>query len=505
MLERPLIKITWSLLLMLFCVNSYTQQVRSINILNADHWDFAKVPGQPDIQKLIGNVAFSDSTAIMYCDSAYYYSSNKIDAFSHIRIVQTSGALNITSEVLNYDGSKKLAELHKNVVLNDEDINLRTNAIYYDMRAAVASYNDSAHIVNKGTVITSKHGQYYKMDKSIHFQKNVIIIDPQYKIFSDTVNYGTVSKITEFFGPTHIITDKDSIYCERGWYNTLNENSHLYKNPFIITEGRKIKADTLTYLKSTGFGRAVNNVEIIDTAQNAIIKGNFAIYNPEQKQAIVTDSALLIQISEGDSLFIHADTIRSQKDSTEKYNILKAYYKVRMFRKDLQGKCDSLCYSSVDSTLQFHGSPVLWSDSSQLTAEYILMYMVNKKINRLELKNSAFLISRDDSTKYSQIKGKTMTGYFADGKLTKLVVKGNGQTIHFPKDNNEYTGMNKTSSSDVIIYLKEGKIEDIVLLVKPEGTLFPLKDVLKEDMFLKDFKWQEDKKPLSKEDIFIWK
>jgi sporulation protein YlmC with PRC-barrel domain len=177
-----------------------------------------------------------------------------------------------------------------------------------------------------------------------------------------------------------------------------------------------------------------------------------------------------------------------------------------MFRSDLQGKCDSLTYSTIDSTLQFHGSPVLWSDSSQLTADFIKMYMANKKIDRMELQNTAFLISRDDSTKYTQIKGKNMTGYFKEGKMQKLVVRGNGQTIYYPKDSEDYIGMNKTSSSDVIIYFNdENKVEDIVLLVKPEGTLFPLNEVTNEDMYLKVFNWQEDKKPKKKEDIFVWK
>jgi lipopolysaccharide export system protein LptA len=274
----------------------------------------------------------------------------------------------------------------------------------------------------------------------------------------------------------------------------------------MISEGRKIKADTLTYLKATGYGRGIGNVEMTDTSQNVIVKGNFAVYNPDKKQAVVTDSALMIQVSEGDSLFIHADTIRSDVDTTGEKRILKAYYKVRMFRSDLQGKCDSLTYSTVDSTLQFHGSPVLWSDSSQLTADFIKMYMANKKIDRMELQNTAFLISRDDSTKYTQIKGKNMTGYFKEGKMKKLVVRGNGQTIYYPKDSEDYIGMNKTSSSDVIIYFNdENKVEDIVLLVKPEGTLFPLNEVTNEEMYLKDFNWQEDKKPKKKEDIFVWK
>jgi lipopolysaccharide export system protein LptA len=479
------------------------QQVRTIQILSTN--SLTNLPGKQDVQRLVGNVVLSDSSVTMYCDSAYYYDSNKMDAFSNIRIVQNNGSLNITAELLNYDGNSKLAELHRNVVLVDEDMTLRTQDIYYDLRTGIASYHDSAHITKGQTIITSRKGQYNKNNKTLYFQEMVRINDPQYRILSDTVNYNTVTKVAHFFGPTNILTEKDSIYCEKGWYNTVDESSNLFKRPFVVTDGRKIQADTLIYLKATGYGRAIGNVEMVDTSQNAIIRGNYAVYNPNNEQAVVTDKALLIQVSDGDSLYIHADTIRSDVDSTGEHRILKAYYKVKMFRTDLQGKCDSLSYTSIDSTLQFHGSPVLWSDSSQLTADFIKMYMANKKIDRMELQNSAFLISRDDSAKYTQVKGKNMMGYFQEGKIQKLVVRGNGQTLYFPKDEEDYIGMNKTTSTDVIIYMKENKVEDIVLLVKPEGTLYPLDEVSREDMYLKDFNWQEDKKPKRKEDIFIWK
>lgn len=480
------------------------QNERTILIQHTN--SITNLPGTKDVQRLVGNVIFSDSSVTMYCDSAYYYSSNKMDAFSNIRIVQNTGSLNITADLLNYDGNTKLAELHRNVVLVDEDMTLKTQDIYYDLKTGIASYPDSAHIVKGQTNIKSKKGQYNKNTRVLHFIKDVVITDPQYRLYSDTVDYNTVTKVTYFVGPTNILTDKDSIYCERGWYNTVDESSHLYRNPVVFTEGRKIKADTLTYIKANGFGRAIGNVEMVDTSQNAIIRGNFAIYHPENERALVTDSALLIQVTEGDSLFIHADTIRSDLDSTAKYRILKAFHKVRIFRHDIQGKCDSLCYSSVDSTLQFHGRPVLWSDSSQLTAEFIQMYMVKQKIDRMELRNSAFLISRSDSIKYTQIKGKNMMGYFKDGRIQKLVVKGNGQTIHFLKEekSEDYIGMNKTSSTDVVIYMKNSKPEDIVLILKPEGTLYPMNEISREDMYLKDFIWLEDKKPKRKEDIFKW-
>ena len=57
------------------------------------------------------------------------------------------------------------------------------------------------------------------------------------------------------------------------------------------------------------YGEAFRNVVIEDTTNNLIIKGNYAWYYKEPERFLVTDKAMFIQVSNGDSLFLHADTI----------------------------------------------------------------------------------------------------------------------------------------------------------------------------------------------------
>jgi hypothetical protein len=218
---------------------------------------------------------------------------------------------------------------------------------------------------------------------------------------------------------------------------------------------------------------------------------------------LLTDSALFIYITEDDSLFIHADTLRSEPDSIGGKEF-KLYYKAKLFKSDLQGKCDSMFYSSSDSILRLFREPVLWSEDYQLSADYIEIRIKNRQVNQLYLQRTALIIDQEDSVRYNQVKGKTMTGYFRGNELYKINVFGNGQTIYYAKDKEEIIGVNKAESSDLVIFLTNKRVEEIRFINKPTAVLYPLEMAPKEELLLKDFKWQSSIRPLKKEDIFRW-
>jgi hypothetical protein len=148
---------------------------------------------------------------------------------------------------------------------------------------------------------------------------------------------------------------------------------------------------------------------------------------------------------------------------------------------------------------------IQFSEEHQLTAEHIDLHTAHEKLHYIDLTASSFIISREDSIRFNQIKGRNMIGYFVDNELVRIEVKGNGQTIYFPKDEEELIGVNKAESTDLIIYLEEGKIERIKFIVEPAATLFPPDDLQENELYLGGFIWWDQFRPYSKEDIFVWK
>jgi lipopolysaccharide assembly outer membrane protein LptD (OstA) len=478
---------------------SFSQQPHKINH-DADNMEFDKNLAD-GAYRLLGNVVFRHEGAVMYCDSAYFYSTtNSLDAFNNVHINQ-GDSLNLYGDVLYYDGNTRKARVRKNVKLVSKETNLLTDALDFDLKTNVGYYKTGADIVNGQNELTSWEGYYYSNSKMYFFKDTVIIKNPDYNIYSDSLKYNTISNIAYFLGPTEIISDSNYIYCEDGWYNTETNISLLKDNALLQNPGQTIKGDSLYYERESGYGEGYHNVELVDTEQKIILKGNLATYNQSTEDAMITDRAELIQITDTDSIYIHADTLTSEVD-TSGYKIVKGFYGVKMFKSNLQGKCDSMSYSFSDSIIRLYYEPVLWSDENQLTSEYIEIRTKNNKIDELHLIKLAFIISQEDTVKFNQIKGKDMVCHFKDNELYKVDVNGNGQTIYYPKDKNEVIGVNKAESSDLVIFLKGNEVQDIIFYTKPDATLYPLDKAPQNELRLKDFVWLEKYRPANKEDIF---
>lgn len=580
--------------LLAFSGKTLAQNRKKVEILHCDLLDFnQKIVA--NAQRLLGNVNITVDGAMMWCDSLYSYTNNTVDAFGNVHIVR-GDTLNMYADFINYSGETKLAKARRNVKLIDKQVTLTTDSLDYSMINDLASYNYSGTVKDSTNVLTSVIGQYYVNEKKALFKTKVDGVTKDYKIKSDTLIYFTNTKKVFIEGPTHIFNEKDTLYAEYGWYDSMKNYARLTRKPRIWNAKQNVKADSIYYDKISGEGLAMGRARIQDIENSMIVVGNRVQYNDLAKTALATDSAMLIQYSKTDSLFLHADRLRTMPDTTtsrkpvpvkkgspkmtkkvvvpdsltqpspdpEKITnqtstadtlvsqklindtisvrtpesnrlpgdtllpqapdtgilpldtlsadsikspkdarLVLAYNKVRFFRENMQGKCDSLVYWSKDSTIQLYTEPVIWSGKNQITANYIEIINRSKDPDEIRMKEDAFIIAmEDDSLRFNQIKGKNMTGFVRENKLYKIDVNGNGQSNYYARDKNGIIGLNKAESSNITIYMNEGKVKKIAFIKSPEGELKPLGELEESDKLLPGFKWQEEFRPKNKEDIF---
>ncbi len=175
---------------------------------------------------------------------------------------------------------------------------------------------------------------------------------------------------------------------------------------------------------------------------------------------------------------------------------------MKFFRKDLQGTCDSIVYTSIDSTMHLYTNPTLWSESNQLTGDSVWLVVGNKSLQTMELFGTAFIVSQEDSLRYNQIRGKYMKGFFKNNELYRVNVEGNGQTIYYVKEDDKIKSVNRADCSDLHIFLKNRQMDKINFVTRPDATLFPLNKVEIKDLKLKGFLWRSELRPMKREDIF---
>jgi hypothetical protein len=270
------------------------------------------------------------------------------------------------------------------------------------------------------------------------------------------------------------------------------------------TDGKRITADSMAFDKNLGWAKVYHNAVIHDSVRKIIIHGNYGIFHQDPQSGLMTERPYLIDYSSQDSLFLHADTLSFvAPDSTNK--ILKAYYNVRFFREDFQGKCDSLVYISADSVIDMYKAPVLWAEQNQLSGDLIKVYMKDSAPDWIHITNNAMIISLEegDSLNFNQLSSRESKGYITDGELRKIEMIGNAISVYYPKDSDgSLVGINKAEGSLMTIFLKEKKLEKIIMTPESKGILYPPDKAPKEELFLKNFSWQDKIRPKNRDDIF---
>jgi lipopolysaccharide export system protein LptA len=302
-----------------------TTAKKQINILHADKISYKKTDSLNEYQLLVGNVAVKQEKTLFYCDSAALNTkANILEAYGKVHI-NDNDSLNIFSDYLKYLGKEKKAILTGNVRLTDGKGTLTTSHLDYDLNTHIGNYVDGGKVVNGKTVLTSKEGFYYEDTRDVYFKKNVLLVDPEYTIKTDTLLYNTYTGIATFVVPTTITSDsgRKVVKTKDGYYDTKNKKTYFSQRTEIQDHNTFIVADDMAN-DSLGFGEAKGNVIYRDTAQKVTILANHMQTNRNNGSFLATEKPIMILEQEkGDSLFIAADTMYSARLSDlRKYRIV---------------------------------------------------------------------------------------------------------------------------------------------------------------------------------------
>ncbi|MDR0835848.1 MAG: hypothetical protein LBN11_04620 [Tannerella sp.] len=484
-----------------------TTQKTKIYLLQADIQSFNQKTND-QLQIIKWNVIFRHDSSYMYCDSAYFYEQDvSLEAFSNVRMEQ-GDTLFVYSDYLFYDGNTEIAKLRHNVrmvnIQKDSSIvTLYTDSLDYNRITNISYYFEGGRIVDAENELTSVYGQYSLDTKIAVFNDSVCLKNPKFTLYSDTLEYSTETKIATILGPSIIESDSGVIHTSRGWYNTQDNTSLLLDRSEVVSGDKIIIGDSLAYDKTNGIAQAFGNIFLIDTVQNMTLTGNIGYYEEITEYAFVTDSACALEYSQGDTLFLHGDTLQLITiDSTSR--LLKAYEHVRFYRTDIQGVCDSMYFNTKDSILRMYGKPaILWNEEQQLFGDSIIIYMADSTVDYVHVPTSAFTVQEVDSGFYYHLGGNDLKAYFLGKTIEHIEIVGNAESIFYPLEKDSaIMGHNYTQSAYLTIWMKEGKLDRLKIWPEPKGKLTPLFDLLPEQKTLKRFVWYADIRPKDKNDIF---
>ncbi len=458
-------------------------------------------------RKLISNVVFKQRGTIVYCDSSYFYPrENLMEAYGKVRIVDDSAI--ITSRKLTYQGEERIAKLRQDVVYTNGTRTLYTDILDYQLDTKVASFFEHGRLIDVENVLTSKRGIYYESDEVVFFYDDVKLVNPQYTLYADTMEYRTPTKIAYTYGPTTIIGKDSSVLNSIGGEYFTEIKQERFSEGQITTPDYLLDADRLFFDDLEGFYHAIGNVKLTAKHEDTWITGEEGTYYNDLGLTKIWGNAIMKKLMDDeDTFYLSADTLVSIESELDIEDRVLAYYDVKMFKQNLQGKSDSASYVIVDSTIYFYDDPILWNEANQLEADSINVLLVNNLIDKMYLDQNAFVISRDTLRNYNQIKGRNMIAHFDGRQITKIDVNGNGESNYYYllEDLTGIMGLNHILCSNMILRFQEGILDDISFYTNPDATFFPTHEIFNASERLEGFNWRVDERPALGDVVYYYR
>lgn len=511
-------------------ITPVTDTVSIVDIIHADRIGFSKRDTANIVQYASGNVHAKQGTTIFYSDSAVLNQKLRIfEGFGNVHI-NDNDSTQTYAQYLRYYFDKKLAILQKNVKLTDGKSVLTTNELEYDLNQKVGIYRNGGKVVNGESVLTSTEGTYYDDLKDVFFRKNVVLIDPKYKLYADSLLYNTQTEIATFIDKTTIIDSAGrKIVTREGFYDTKNRVANFMGRPEIhdakahtYVSGNELYSDD-----RTGISVAKGNAVYVDSVQGVSMIAGHMISDRSKNTLLATLSPLMIIKQDNDSIYVTADTlfsgmledslrakdtvkgvksitVNNKNDADSNANrYFQGYHHVRIFTDSLQAVSDSLYYSGQDSIFRLFKDPVVWANLSQITGDTIFLFTKNKQADRLYVFENAMVVNKSGNNMFNQIKGNIINGYFKDGVMDYMRAKGNAESIYYiQNEDSAYVGANRSTADIIDMYFRDKALHRVVYRNDVQGTTVPIRQVNFQEMRLRNFKWLEDRRPKTKFELF---
>lgn len=493
-----------------------------------------------------GNVVITQSNGtVVYADLLNYNGNTKIALLTNrVRLVDGDATLtteymtyNMGTRVGTYTGGGKIvngknvltskngyyfaasrdAYFRHDVVVTSPEALIKSDTLRYNSGSKIAYFYGPTHIYGKDDTLYTENGDYNTLFDQARFGKKNLYTQGSKTLTGDSLfydrrkGYGRAVKNIVFIDTAQKIILKGDL----GIYSKADETTLVTQNAHIIitTESDSAKVDSIWLTADTLFTKVVLKSKLPASGLMDVKNDKELTAGTGQQQQTPPKQAAILPAppnknpekkktdTKSETKVAMANTDSTQTD-TVKTRIVSAYHHARIFKSDLQAKADSLFFSYGDSVMRCYQGPIIWTQGSQLSADTVFLQLKNKKLEKMLLNNKGFIVNTEgDSSKFNQVKGKMMTGYFSNNKLNRLFVDGNAESIYYAKEDSAYTGMNRSVSSRIKLLFGDGELKDIYFIKTPEMVYTPIDQLAKDREILDGFIWKPKERPVSKEAI----
>ena len=443
----------------------------------------------------------------------YYYADTR-NVYFRDSVVVVDHRFEMRADTLRYDLANERVYFLGPTVIRSDTHNIYCEAGYYDVALDEAIFEKNAQYRSGDRLAAADSIRYYGDREVYILQGDAYVAEGDFqRATADKINYFRAQDRYQLEGNASVRDSTKTVTGDTIDYNALTETYRVNGGrPRVSDPPMLLEADRLYSDDVSGLGRASGNIIWEDTTANLRIEAEKADFNQAtgylKAYGGSRGRALMTTLLDQDTMYMAADTllsVRSEETDAagDTVRFLSAYHDVRILKSDMQALADSLRFNTLDSVLTLYSDPILWQDTSQLTADTIDLYLRNRAPDRVHLRRNALVITSPDLLFFNQVKGKDIIAYFDSSQLRRTEVKGNAEAIYYAQDEaGGYIGVNKTACSAMALYFLDASVNRIKFYSAPAGRLDPMHAVDHQGMRLDGFRWEADRRPVQLSDLF---
>ena len=434
----------------------------------------------------------------------------------------------------SYDAKLKKFKFYVNVRIKADSVIMKTDSVAYETNKALFTFLGKVHAWRDSSYLRADNGWYNRENEQFNFYKNAYIYTKDQEVWADDIFYDRNKGFSILKNNIQIVDTSQStmFFADSARYVSKPMSFTLYKDPsaayYSVEEGKAdtlfLRADTLKYyskafseIDSATVAQAKERVELSakDPFQTIVDAIESNKKRPSSKKAVnnnvtqtsnstktdVKQEAAVDSLSAKnlDTLSVPTPKVDSVKkfsfSDTTTIRFVQGFHNVKMHRSNIQGLCDSLVFSSLDSMARLYGKPILWNEENQFTADSMQFVVSGKSLTKAELLSSAYVISKEDSVHFNQIKSTDIIGYFKKNDIYRFDALGGVSLMFFIEEDSVITTMNQKECRVMKGLIKDRKIQKIQYVQDVKSDAFPVYNLPINKQRLKGFNWSLEKRP----------
>lgn len=523
----------WDVQTELINCEGHVQLIQDQTVLTSDHLTY-RIP--EDLAEFRGTLVelHNNEDDILRTNHLDYNTKDSVALFQHGASMRDKNGQIIESEDGSYESAKKRFTFEGDVNMFTDSIFVKTRRLTYDSDPNIVNFETDIDFWKDGYMLSGSRGWYKRNEETFFFNGNVHALSEEQEAWSDSLYFYKTPNDVEMRSHAQIQDTTRNVFglADYVYFSdslsrvTMRENAALAirteqnESPDTLYCGadefvyqRKRKCDIPEEIITSAIAR-LNEImaDPVEAYRNKAAE-EAAKAAAEETARIQKERGLHIPAGEvekssadtvapTDSLPPQIDTVEAPPD-TALIGFLLGNGNVKMYKKDIQLKCDSLRYNDLDSIARCYKNPFVWNEGNrQYTSDSLFILIRDGGADRASLMSNAFILTEEAESYYDQIKGTDVMAFFdSTSALRRFDALGGATALFYLQENDEYATANKVECRMLSATLKDGSLEKVFYFDNPKNNAYPIAQLPVSERKMKGFNWNPDDRPAGKEDI----